>query len=124
MKNIIILLSLLLISNAAFAHKAHMPGRPPVMAAPHAIHHPRPMPPPIHRHHPHHGNFWAGVGVGLAGSLLLPPVPPLPVVSSPVVYAAPPPRIWVPPTYGERPIYRSGIYVGTERYIITPGYWR
>lgn len=23
----------------------------------------------------------------------------------------------------ERPIYRAGIYVGVERYIITPGYW-
>ena len=30
---------------------------------------------------------------------------------------------YIPPVYGERPVYRAGIYVGTERYVITPGYW-
>ena len=78
------------------------------------VHH-SPPPPPSHHHH--HGAFWTGVGVGLVGSILTPPPPP------PVVIQAPQ-AIWVPPVYGERPIYRAGIYVGTERYIITPGYWR
>ena len=80
------------------------------------IHHALPPPPPPHhRHHPR-GAFWTGVGVGLVGSLLVPPPPP-------VVIQAAPQRVWVPPVYGERPVYRAGIYVGTERYVITPGYW-
>ena len=83
------------------------------------IHH---TPPPLHPHHHHHhhsGAFWTGVGIGLAGSLVLLPQP---VVADTVIQAAPR-RVWVPPVYGERPIYRAGIYIGTERYIITPGYW-
>lgn len=78
--------------------------------------------PPAPRHHHHHGAgpFWTGVGVGLAGSLLAPVIAPPPPR---VVIQAAPQRVWVPPVYGERPVYRAGIYVGTERYIITPGYW-
>lgn len=82
-------------------------------------------PVPHHYHHYHHhhhgaGAFWTGVGIGLVGSALLPPPPP---PAYPVVVAAPA-RVWVPPVYGERPVYRAGIWVGTERYVITPGYWR
>lgn len=84
------------------------------------------------RHHHHHSasSFWTGVGVGLLGSLIAPPPPPPPtvIVTTPTPTPAPvvvqPARVWVPPVYGERPIYRAGIYVGIERYIITPGYWR
>ena len=89
------------------------------------IHHALPLPPPAPpRHHHHHsGPFWTGVGVGLAGSFLASPVIALPSSPAPVVIQAAPKRVWVPPVYGERPIYRAGIYVGVERYIITPGYW-
>lgn len=87
------------------------------------IHHVPSPPPPAPRHHHHHsaGPFWTGVGVGLVGSLLAPVIAPHP--SAPVVIQTAPKRVWVPPVYGERPVYRAGIYVGTERYIITPGYW-
>ena len=103
-------------------HGGHPAPRPPMHGP--RIHHASPPPPPSHRHHHYHhsGPFWTGVGVGLVGSLLAPPViaPPPP---APVVIQAAPKRVWVPPVYGERPIYRAGIYVGVERYIITPGYW-
>ena len=42
---------------------------------------------------------------------------------APIVIQATPQRVWILPVYGERPIYRAGIYIGTERYVITPGYW-
>lgn len=76
-------------------------------------------PGPYMHHHHHHGAgaFWTGVGVGFLGGALLPPPPP-------PVYVSAPARVWVPPVYGERPIYRAGIWVGTERYVIMPGYWR
>lgn len=79
--------------------------------------------PPPHYHHHHHyhhsGPFWTGFGIGLAGGLLSSVIAsPAPVVVQPA-----PQRVWIPPVYGERPIYRAGIYVGTERYVITPGYW-
>lgn len=84
-------------------------------AAPSSFHHHR------HHHHHHHSRpFWTGVGIGLAGSLLSTMIAPPP---APVVIQAVPQRVWIPPVYGERPIYRAGIYIGTERYIITPGYW-
>lgn len=83
--------------------------------------------PRIHGHHHHHhsfwgpggSHFWPGFVGGVVGSALLPPPPP----PAPVVITAPG-RVWIPPVYGERPIYRAGIWVGTERYVITPGYWR
>ena len=84
------------------------------------IHHAPPPPSHHHHHHHHSGPFWTGVGIGLAGSLLSTVIAPPP---APVVIQATPQRVWIPPVYGERPIYRAGIYVGTERYIITPGYW-
>lgn len=99
----------------------HHGPRPP-MHGPIAHHIPPPPPPFSHHHHRHSsGPFWGGVGVGLAASLLTSSIiaPPSPVV----IQAAPPKRVWIPPVYGERPIYRAGIYVGVERYIITPGYW-
>ena len=75
-------------------------------------------PAPSHHHHHHRGgSFWAGLGAGIVGGALLAPPPP------PAVVVAPGP-VWVPPVYGERPVYRAGIYVGMERYVITPGYWR
>lgn len=80
-------------------------------------------PAPYHHYHHHHhgaGAFWTGVGIGVLGSALLPPPPP---PAYPVVVVAPA-RVWVPPVYGERSVYRAGIWVGTERYVITPGYWR
>jgi len=67
-------------------------------------------------------NFWPGFVGGLVGAALVPPPPPPIIVQPPVVIAAPE-RIWVPPVYGERPVYRAGIYVGMERYVVTPGYW-
>lgn len=84
------------------------------------IHHATPPPPRHHHHHHHSGPFWTGVGIGLAGGLLSTMIAPPP---APVVIQATPQRVWIPPVYGERPVYRAGIYVGTERYIITPGYW-
>lgn len=69
--------------------------------------------PPPPRHHSH-GAFWTGVGVGLVGGLLA-PTPPVVIRSQP---------IWVPPVYGERPIYRAGICIGVERYVVALGYWR
>ena len=110
--------------------------RPLPMHGPRIWHAPPPPLPnllPKHHYHHHHsaGSFWTGVGVGLLGSLIAPPPPPPPptvIVTTPTPIPAPvvvqPARVWVPPVYGERPIYRVGIYVGTERYIITPGYWR
>lgn len=92
--------------------------------------HPGPGPgfgPRAPHHHHHHSawgrggsHFWPGFTGGLVGSLIAPVVVPPP--PPPVVIAAPQ-RVWVPPVYGERPVYRAGIYVGMERYIITPGYW-
>jgi len=113
MKKIVLTILVAAFCLAAVAHRGPAP-RPP-MHGPRIHHAPPPPPPPHHRHHPH-GAFWTGVGVGLVGSLLAPPPPP-------VVIQAAPQRVWVPPVYGERPIYRAGIYVGTERYVITPGYW-
>lgn len=93
---------------------------------------PRPV---HHAYHHHHGaaGFWTGFGIGLVGSLLAPPPPPpAPVIVTapavvpaavPVVTAAPR-QVWVPPVYGERPVFRMGVYQYTERYIITPGYWK
>ena len=99
-------------------HGGHLAPRPPMHSP--RIHHAPPPPPHRHPHYHHSGPFWTGVGVGLAGSLLAPVIaPPL----APVVIQAAPKRVWVPPVYGERPVYRAGIYVGVERYIITPGYW-
>lgn len=99
-----------------------------VFAQPGPFMHHRPMPPPpMHRHHHHHSSapFWTGVGIGVAGSLFLPPSPPPVSIVPPSPIIVPyHPRVWVPPVYGERPIYRAGIYVGTERYIIAPGHWR
>ena len=82
-----------------------------------------------HHHHHHHSvwgrggsHFWPGFTGALIGSLAAPvvvsPAPPPP----PVVISSPR-RVWIPPVYGERPVYRAGFYVGVERYIITPGYW-
>lgn len=88
---------------------APMPRPHPLPARPH--YHPSPAVP-----------FWTGVGVGLVGSLLLPS--PAPAPQPAVVIQAAPEAVWVPPVYGERPVYRAGIFVGMERYIITPGYWR
>ena len=105
--------------------------RPLPMHGPRIQHTPPPPPPNLHlKHHHSAGSFWTGVGVGLLGSLIAPPPPPpqTVIVTAPTPTLAPvvvqPARVWVPPVYGERPIYRAGIYVGTERYIITPGYWR
>ena len=93
------------------------------LARPHGGPRPGPWrggPAPHYHHHHHHGAgaFWTGVGLGFLGGTLLPPPPPPPVV------VAAPARVWVPPVYGERPVYRAGICVGVERYVITPGYWR
>lgn len=103
-------------------HGGHPAPRPPMHGP--RIHRASPPPPLPHRHHHYHhsGPFWTGVGVGLVGSLLASPVI-APPPQAPVVIQAAPKRVWVPPVYGERPIYRAGIYVGVERYIITPGYW-
>lgn len=87
--------------------------------------HPGPGP---RMHHHHHysiwgrggSHFWPGFTGGLVGSLIAPAVVPPP--PPPVVVAAPQ-RVWIPPVYGERPVYRAGIYIGMERYVITPGYW-
>ena len=93
----------------------HHGPRPPMHGP--IAHHIPPPPPFSHHHHRHSsGPFWTGVGIGLAATIAPPP-------STPVVIQAAPKRVWVPPVYGERPIYRAGIYVGTERYVITPGYW-
>ena len=100
-------------------HGSHPALRPPMYGP--RIHHAPPPPPPHRYHHHHHsGPFWTGVGVGLVGSLLPTVIAPPP---APVVIQAAPQRVWVPPVYGERPIYRAGICIGFERYIITPGYW-
>ena len=92
------------------------------------FHHNHPPRAPMHgpriHHAPHyhhsHGAFWTGVGIGLIGSAFAPQPSVVIQATQPVLV----PSTWVPPVYGERPIYRAGIYVGTERYIITPGYWR
>lgn len=113
MKKLVVFLTVVGIGSAAFSgprlHGIHSRPQPPMYGP--RIHHAFPPPPPPRHHHHHHSRpFWTGVGVGLVGSLL------------PTMIAAPQ-RVWVPPVYGERPIYRAGIYVGVERYIITPGYW-
>lgn len=112
-----------------FYPAAHRYVRPPVR-----VHHHKPV--PHHHHHHHHRHhhssmFWSGVGVGfgvgLLGTVLNPPTPTV-VVTEPVVQVQPTViqagRVWVPPVYGERPIFKAGIQVGVERYIITPGYYR
>lgn len=127
MKKLTTMLAAASLCLAAFSHPGPAPRGPrPVPRGPvPRMHTPPPgprihyAPPPPHRHHHSRGAFWTGLGVGLVGSLLLPPAPP----PAPVVIQAAPQRVWVPPVYGERPIYRAGIYVGVERYIITPGYW-
>lgn len=102
----------------SYPNPRHHGPRPPMHGP---IAHRIPPPPPFSHHHHHHssGPFWGGVGVGLATSLLTPSI----IAPPSVVIQAAPNRVWVPPVYGERPIYRAGIYVGTERYVITPGYW-
>lgn len=95
------------------------------------VHHHKPMPHHHHHRHHHSSRFWSGVGVGfgvgLLGTVLNPPTPTV-VVTEPIVQVQPTViqtgRVWVPPVYGERPIFRAGIQVGVERYIITPGYYR
>jgi len=124
MKKLIVFLTVVGVGLAAFSgpgpHGIHPRPQPP-MYGPRIHHAPplHPLPPPRY-HHYHSRPFWTGVGVGLAGSLLSTVIAPPP---APVVIQAAPQRVWVPPVYGERPIYRAGIYVGVERYIITPGYW-
>ena len=121
MKKLVIFLTMVGVGLAAFSgprpHGIHPRPHPPRHGP--RIH--RAPPPSCHHHYQHHsGPFWAGVGIGLAGSLLSTVIAPPP---APVVIQAAPQRVWIPPVYGERPIYRAGIYVGVERYIITPGYW-
>ena len=118
MKKLTTLLVVASVCLASFGRPGPVPRGP--MPGP-RIHHAPPPPAPRHHHHHGAGPFWAGVGVGLAGSLLAPVIapPPPPRVHN----QAAPQRVWVPPVYGERPVYRAGIYVGTERYIMTPGYW-
>ena len=124
MKKLIILCSAAAICFTIVAR----PGPGPKPSHRPSVHHITPHHHHRHHHHHHSGHFWTGVGVGLLGGLItssyVAPAtpPPSPVVVGPVIQSAPQ-RVWVPPVYGERPIYRAGIYVGTERYIITPGYW-
>lgn len=108
----IIIIAIICIISIAFARPVfyHRP-----MHGQRIYHMPPPPPPHHYYHHSHHSAFWTGVGVGFVGSLLAPT--PAPVVVSPA-------RVWVPPVYGERPIYHAGIYVGMERYVITPGYYK
>ncbi len=126
MKKLTILIVVASVCLASFGrlgpHGGYPAPRPP-MHGPRIHHAPPPSLPHRHHHYHHHsGPFWTGVGVGLVGSLLAPVIAP-PPHPAPVVIQAAPKRVWVPPVYGERPIYRAGIYVGVERYIITPGYW-
>lgn len=112
MKKLVVFLTTIGVGLAAFSGPG--PYGPRIRHAP-------PPPPHHHYHHHHHhsGPFWTGFGIGLAGGLLSSAIAsPAPVVVQPA-----PQRVWIPPVYGERPIYRAGIYVGTERYVITPGYW-
>lgn len=124
MKKLVIFLTAVGVGLVAFSgqtrpHGIH-PWSQPLMHGP-RIHRAPLLAPPQHHQHHHSGPFWTGVGIGLAGSLLSTVIAPPP--PAPVVIRAAPQRVWIPPVYGERPVYRAGIYIGTERYIITPGYW-
>ena len=121
MKNI--MTSIVVAGCLAFAAYGRSSHHGPVPRAPiygPRIHHSPPPHPSHHHHHHHHGAFWTGVGIGLIGSAFAPQPPVVIQATQPVLV----PSTWVPPVYGERPVYRAGIYVGTERYVITPGYWR
>lgn len=109
-------------------------GRPSPSAGHHAprapMHGPRIQhaAPPHHRHH--HSvwgrggsHFWPGFVGGLVGSTILGTASIVAASPPPPAVIAAPRRVWIPPVYGERPVYRAGIYVGVERYVITPGYW-
>ena len=127
MKKLLLALTAASMCLALLGHPGPGPHPRPVPHGP-RIHHAPPPPPPrapyYHHHHHSSGPFWTGLGIGLLGSLVLPPPPPPPtvVVSTPVVQLTPQ-RVWVPPVYGERAVYRAGVFIGMERYVITPGYW-